>query len=238
MLEGLDGVGAGPAQRSSADAARCAATAAWSRSGGRRRSTLAADGFLRIRDEFGPDANAVLSGGSLTNEKAYLMGKFARLALRTRHIDYNGRFCMVSAGSANIKAFGMDRAMTPLDELVDADVIVVVGANLSDAYPVMLPTTINKARQRGARVVAIDPRFGRWVQDDDMKIAIRPGTDGALFLGLLSEIERQGLLDVDFINSSHGRVLRRDRGRPAVAPRRSSRRSPMSRRRRCANWRG
>ncbi len=162
---------------------------------------LAADGFLRIRDEFGPDANAVLSGGSLTNEKAYLMGKFARLALRTRHIDYNGRFCMVSAGSANMKAFGMDRAMTPLDELIDADVIVVVGANLSDAYPVMLPTTINKARQRGARVVAIDPRFGRWVQDDDMKIAIRPGTDGALFLGLLAEIERQGLLDVDFINA-------------------------------------
>ncbi len=200
-LEGLDGVGAGPARRSSTDAADASRRRTWSRSGGRRRSTLAADGFLRIRDEFGPDANAVLSGGSLTNEKAYLMGKFARLALRTRHIDYNGRFCMVSAGSANIKAFGMDRAMTPLDELVEADVIVVVGANLSDAYPVMLPTTINKARQRGARVVAIDPRFGRWVQDDDMKIAIRPGTDGALFLGLLSEIERQGLLDVDFINS-------------------------------------
>ena len=108
---------------------------------------------------------------------------------------------MVSAGSANMKAFGMDRAMTPLDELIDAEVIVVVGANLSDAYPVMLPTTINKARQRGARVVAIDPRFGRWVQDDDLQIAIRPGTDGALFLGLLAEIERQGLLDVDFINS-------------------------------------
>ena len=80
----------------------------------------AAEGFIRIRDEHGADANAVLSGGSLTNEKAYLMGKFARLALRTRHIDYNGRFCMVSAGSANMKAFGMDRAMTPLTELTDA----------------------------------------------------------------------------------------------------------------------
>ena len=162
---------------------------------------VAADGFLRIRERFGADANAVLSGGSLTNEKAYLMGKFARLALGTRHIDYNGRFCMVSAGSANIKAFGLDRAMTPLAELVDADVIVVVGANLSDAYPVMLPTTIDKARRRGARVVAIDPRFGRWVQDEDLQVAIRPGTDGALFLGLLREVERQGLLDFDFIRS-------------------------------------
>ncbi len=160
---------------------------------------LAAEGFVRIRDRHGADANAVLSGGSLTNEKAYLMGKFARLALRTRHIDYNGRFCMVSAGSANLAAFGLDRAMTPLGELVDADVIVVVGANLSDAYPVMLPPTINKARQRGARVIAIDPRFGRWVQDDDLQLALRPGTDGALLLGLLAEVERQGLLDVKFI---------------------------------------
>ena len=160
----------------------------------------AAAGFQEIRTQYGADANAVLSGGSLTNEKAYLMGKFARVALRTRHIDYNGRFCMVSAGSANSRAFGLDRSMTPLDEIERADVVVVVGANLSDAYPVMLPTTINKARRRGARVVVIDPRFGRWVQDDDLKIAIRPGTDGVFFLGLLNELERQRLLAVDYID--------------------------------------
>jgi len=161
---------------------------------------LAVAGFVRIRSEHGADANGVLSGGSLTNEKAYLMGKFARLALGTRHIDYNGRFCMVSAGSANMAAFGRDRAMTPLDEIERAEVIVVVGANLSDAYPVMLPTAINKARRKGARVIVVDPRFGRWVQDEDLKVAIRPGTDGVLFLGLLNELERQGLLDVDYID--------------------------------------
>lgn len=162
---------------------------------------VAVAGFTRIREQHGADANAVLSGGSLTNEKAYLMGKFARVALRTRHIDYNGRFCMVSAGSANMQAFGRDRAMTPLTELEHADVIVVVGANLSDSFPVMVPTAINKARRRGASVVAVDPRFGRWVQDDDTQIAIRPGTDAALFLGLLAEIERQGLLDADYIRT-------------------------------------
>ncbi len=159
----------------------------------------AAAGFARIRDQHGADANAVLSGGSLTNEKAYLMGKFARLAFGTPHIDYNGRFCMVAAGSANVAAFGRDRAMTPLAELEHADVIVVVGANLSDAYPVMIPTSIAKARRAGARVVVIDPRFGRWVQDDDLRIPIRPGTDGVFFLGVLAEVERHGLLDVDYI---------------------------------------
>lgn len=161
----------------------------------------AADGFRRIRAEHGAAANAVLSGGSLTNEKAYLMGKFARLALATPHVDYNGRFCMVSAGSANVAAFGRDRAMTPLAELERADVIVVVGANLSDAYPVTIPTAIAKARRSGARVVVIDPRFGRWVDDGDLRISLRPGTDGPFFLGVLAEIERQGLLDTDYIDA-------------------------------------
>lgn len=162
---------------------------------------LAAEGFARIRSAHGASANAVLSGGSLTNEKAYLVGKFARLALGTPHVDYNGRFCMVAAGSANLTAFGLDRAMTPLSEVEHADVVVVVGANLSDAYPVMLPGAINKARGRGARVVAIDPRFGRWVKDEDLQVAIRPGTDAVLFLGLLHELERQQLLDVDYIDA-------------------------------------
>jgi assimilatory nitrate reductase catalytic subunit len=160
---------------------------------------VAASGFRRIATAHGNDANAVLSGGSLTNEKAYLMGKFARLALGTRHIDYNGRLCMVSAGAAHTRAFGLDRAMTPLAEIERAEVIVAVGANLSDAYPVMLPTTIARARSRGARVVVIDPRFGRWVDDRDMAIAIRPGTDAALFLGLLAEIDTQGLVDRRFV---------------------------------------
>jgi len=159
----------------------------------------AAAGFARIRAEHGRDANAVLSGGSLTNEKAYLVGKFARLALGTRHVDYNGRFCMVAAGAANLAAFGRDRAMVPLADIERADVLVVVGANLSDAYPVMLPGAIAKARQRGARVVVVDPRFGRWVSDDDLALPIRPGSDAALFLGLLAEVDRQGLVDREFV---------------------------------------
>src|SRR5688572_23492876 len=55
----------------------------------------------RIQSAYGNDAFGVLSGASLTNEKCYLMGKFARVCLRTRHIDYNGRLCMVSAAAGN-----------------------------------------------------------------------------------------------------------------------------------------
>lgn len=159
----------------------------------------AADGFLRIRNEHGAAANAVLSGGSLTNEKVYLVGKLARLALGTPHVDYNGRFCMTSAGAANKMAFGADRMMTPLAELERAEVVVVVGANLSAAFPVVVPKLIDGVRKRGGRVIVIDPRSSRFVKEDDIHIALRPGTDATLFNGLLREVVDQGLVDGEFV---------------------------------------
>lgn len=68
-----------------------------------------AAGFTAIRAEYGADAVGVFGGGGLTNEKAYQLGKFARVALGTANIDYNGRFCMSSAAAANRIAFGLDR---------------------------------------------------------------------------------------------------------------------------------
>src|SRR5438034_8220383 len=72
----------------------------------------------RIQSNYGPDAFAVLSGASLTTEKAYLMGKFARMCLRTANIDYNGRLCMVSAAAGNTKAFGIDRAANAWSDIL------------------------------------------------------------------------------------------------------------------------
>src|SRR5687768_11720256 len=86
----------------------------------------------RIQEQHGPDAFGVLSGASLTTEKAYLMGKFARVALRTRYIDYNGRLCMVSAGAANKKAFGIDRGANPWTDILGAEVVWISGANIAE----------------------------------------------------------------------------------------------------------
>ena len=159
----------------------------------------AADGFLKTRNNHGPNANALLSGGSLTNEKVYLLGKFARLAMGTRHVDYNGRFCMAAAGKANTLAFGADRMMTPLAELRNAEVVVVVGAHISAAFPVVIPTLLNHVRRRGGTVIVVDPRAGRFVNDDDIHIALEPGTDAVFFNGVLREILRQGLVDRAFV---------------------------------------
>lgn len=159
----------------------------------------AARGFAAIAERQGNAANAVLGGGSLTNEKVYLLGKFARLVLRTPNIDYNGRFCMTSAAAAYKMAFGVDRMMTPLAHLEHAEVAVIVGANLSAAFPVKVPQLLSKLRRRGGRVVVVDPRRSRFVSADDLFVPIRPGSDGWFFGGVLRELAVRGRIDNDFI---------------------------------------
>ena len=84
----------------------------------------------KIQARYGHDAFAMLGGASMTNEKAYLIGKFARIALRTANIDYNGRLCMVSAGAANKMAFGIDRAANPWSDIPLAKAVIISGANI------------------------------------------------------------------------------------------------------------
>lgn len=67
---------------------------------------------VSIQQEDGHDAVGVYGSASITNEEAYLLGKFARVALKTRHIDYNGRLCMSAAATAANQTFGMDRGFT------------------------------------------------------------------------------------------------------------------------------
>lgn len=76
-----------------------------------------ADAIERIQKEHGPDSFAILTGASLTSEKTYLMGKFARDCLKTANIDYNGRLCMGSAAAGNKKAFSIDRAANPWKDI-------------------------------------------------------------------------------------------------------------------------
>ena len=93
---------------------------------------VAVEGFRRIAARHGNTANAVYGGGSLSNEKAYLLGKFARLVLKTPHVDYNGRYCMSAAAAAQNLAFGLDRGLNrPLADLPRYDLILLSANPLS-----------------------------------------------------------------------------------------------------------
>jgi assimilatory nitrate reductase catalytic subunit len=141
---------------------------------------------------------AVLSGASLTTEKTYLMGKFARVCLKTRHIDYNGRLCMVSAAAGNKKAFGIDRAANPRADVIGAEVVWISGANVAECAPITTDY-VWQAREHGARIIVVDPRITPIARTCDLFLPIRPGRDVALFNGVLRLMIEHDWLDHDFI---------------------------------------
>jgi len=156
--------------------------------------------FRALQAESGPDAVAVYSGSSMTNEKCYLMGKFARVALGTRNCDYNGRLCMSSATGANERALGIDRAANPISDAQRADVIFVIGANVGECFPIVT-SWLWRARDRGAKLIVADPRQTPIARTADIFLPLRPGTDSALLSAMLNVIIREGLVDEDFIRT-------------------------------------
>ncbi|MBA4105622.1 MAG: nitrite reductase [Pirellula sp.] len=152
----------------------------------------------RIQTTHGRDAFALLSGASLTTEKTYLMGKFARMCLRTANIDYNGRLCMVSAGAGNKKSFGIDRSANPWSDIPLAEVIVIAGANVAECAPITT-NYVWQAREQGAKVIVIDPRITPIARTCDLFLPVKPGRDAALFNGILHLMIEHDWLDHEFI---------------------------------------
>ncbi|MGC5568652.1 molybdopterin oxidoreductase family protein [Streptomyces sp. FR-108] len=158
-----------------------------------------AEGLSRTRTEHGPDACGIFGGGGLTNEKAYTLGKFARVALGTSQIDYNGRFCMSSAAAGGIRAFGLDRGLPfPLEDIPRTGCVILVGSNLAETMPPAL-RYLTELRENGGKLIVIDPRRTRTAEQADLHLAPRPGTDLALALGLLHLVVAEGRTDEAYI---------------------------------------
>jgi assimilatory nitrate reductase catalytic subunit len=158
-----------------------------------------ATNFNRIQAAHGNSSVAVLSGASLTTEKTYLMGKFARMCLKTSNIDYNGRLCMVSAAAGNKKAFGIDRAANPWSDILKAQVVWISGANVAECAPITT-SYVWQAREFGAKVIVVDPRITPVARTCDLFLPVRPGRDIALFNGILHLMIEHDWLDHSFIN--------------------------------------
>ncbi|MER7405757.1 molybdopterin-dependent oxidoreductase, partial [Streptomyces sp. NPDC000070] len=158
-----------------------------------------AEGLRRTRAEYGADAVGVFGGGGLTNEKAYTLGKFARVALGTSQIDYNGRFCMSSAAAAGIKAFGLDRGLPfPLEDIPKSGCVILVGSNLAETMPPSL-RFFTELKENGGTLIVIDPRRTKTAEQADLHLAPRPGTDLALALGLLHLVIAEGRVDEEYV---------------------------------------
>jgi assimilatory nitrate reductase catalytic subunit len=154
--------------------------------------------FKEIQAKNGKDALAVYSGSSLTTEKTYLVGKFARVGLGTRYIDYNGRLCMASAAAGNNKAFGVDRAANPWSDIPHAEVLIIAGANCAETFPIINGYLWNQ-RDNGGTWIVIDPRETPTARQGDLHLQLKPGTDVAVTNGILNVLINENLIDEEFI---------------------------------------
>jgi len=170
------------------------APASWSEAVDRVASNVRA-----LQRRYGLDSIGIFGGGGLTNEKAYMLGKFARVVLRTKNIDYNGRFCMASAAAASQRAFGIDRGLPfPLDDIPGAEVILIVGGNPAETMPPLMQY-FEEQRRRGGRLIVADPRRTPTAELAHLHLQLLPGTDGALGNGLLNIAVREKWIDEAFI---------------------------------------
>src|SRR5687767_4325434 len=167
---------------------------------GRRASwdealTAVADGFARIVAEHGPDAVAFYLSGQLLTEDYYVANKLMKGFLGSSHVDTNSRLCMASSVAGHRRAFGADTVPGCYDDLDEADLLVLVGSNAAWCHPVLYQRMLVNKQKRGARIVVIDPRRTDTAGDADLFLGLKPGTDTALFSGLLAHLADNGALD-------------------------------------------
>jgi assimilatory nitrate reductase catalytic subunit len=161
--------------------------------------------FTLIQKQSGSDSLGVYGSASITNEESYLLGKLARVGLQTKHIDYNGRFCMASAATAGKAVLGIDRGLTSsLHEIPEAECLILAGTNIAECQPTMMPY-FEEARQKGAYIIVIDPRETETAAMADLHLKVKPGRDAALANTMIKVLFQEGLVDEKFVkNKTNG----------------------------------
>ncbi|PLR76851.1 nitrite reductase [Bacillus sp. V3-13] len=157
--------------------------------------------FKELQQNYGKDSLSVYGGVSMTNEKCYLTGKFARVALQTRYIDYNGRFCMASAAGGLNCSLGIDRGSTvPWTDVHETDCLFLAGSNTAECHPTSMFRIWN-VQERGGYLIIADPRETPIARRADVHLDLRPGTDLALANGILNLLIENGHVDEHFVNN-------------------------------------
>jgi len=151
-----------------------------------------------IVDEHGPDAVAFYISGQLLTEDYYAINKLVKGFVGTNNVDSNSRLCMSSAVAGYTGAFGFDGPPPAYADIALADCFLLLGTNTAACHPIVW-SRIRDRQAEGAFVICADPRLTPTAARSDLHLAVRPGSDLALLNGLLHVIDRDGLLDDDFV---------------------------------------
>jgi len=159
-----------------------------------------ADGFARIIAEHGPDAVALYVSGQILTEDYYVANKFMKGYVGSANIDTNSRLCMSSAVAGHKRAFGEDVVPGCYEDFELADVIVLVGSNAAWCHPTLFQRIVKAKEARpDLQIVVLDPRRTATCELADLHLALKPGSDVALFNGLLAHLARSDAFDADYV---------------------------------------
>ncbi len=157
--------------------------------------------FAHIIKRDGPGAVAFYLSGQLLTEDYYVANKLMKGFIGSANVDTNSRLCMSSSVAGHRRAFGADTVPGCYEDLDEADLLVLVGSNAAWCHPVLFQRMLANKQRRGARLVVIDPRRTDTAVDADLFLGLKPGTDTALFAGLLVHLSDTGRLDRDYIEN-------------------------------------
>jgi assimilatory nitrate reductase catalytic subunit len=158
-----------------------------------------AGGLKAIIARDGPEAVAFYLSGQLLTEDYYVANKLMKGFIGSPHVDTNSRLCMASTVAGHRRVLGSDTVPGCYEDLDSADLIVLVGSNTAWCHPILFRRIQQNRSERGAKVVVIDPRVTATAEDADLVLALKPGSDSALFAGLLVHLTDAGLLDYGYI---------------------------------------
>ncbi|ANS74228.1 reductase [Paenibacillus yonginensis] len=157
-----------------------------------------ADRLKAIVREHGPDAVSFYVSGQMSLEAQYLVNKLAKGFIRTSNIEANSRLCMASAASGYKLSLGADGPPGSYDDLDQAELFFVIGANMADCHPILFLRMMDRVKA-GAKLIVVDPRRTATAEKADLYLRIKPGTDLALLNGLLHLLLQKGDIDESFI---------------------------------------
>ena len=159
-----------------------------------------AEKFAQTIETHGPDSVAFYISGQLMTEDYYVFNKLAKGLIGTNNVDTNSRLCMSSAVTGYKATLGADAPPACYEDIDHCNTLFIAGSNTAYAHPIIFRRIEDaKTKNHQLKIIVVDPRKTDTAQAADLHLAILPGTDVALFNGLLHVMLWEGLLDMDYI---------------------------------------
>jgi formate dehydrogenase major subunit len=154
-----------------------------------------------IVDKHGPDVFSALGSGRITNENNYAVAKFTRAVIKTNNVDHCARTCHAPTVAGLAAAFGSGAATNSIADILDADVLFVIGSNMTEAHPVV-SYYVKRAAKNGATLIVVDPRKIDLVRWASLYAQQRVGTDVVFLNGIINEIFKNGWQNEEFMRAN------------------------------------